>query len=163
MKMQNKSFAIVLDEYGGMHGIITMNDLISRLIGDFSSDNEEAPQRTQIALEKIDENLWTVRGNVPLSDIVRETGAELPVDDVDTFSGMVFSALGSIPDDGATMELDASGLHIRVLEIVDHQIESAEFSLIDPPKVEDEDDDDSDELFPRKKKKDDDADARDSE
>ena len=161
MKMQNKSFAIVLDEYGGMHGIITMNDLISRLIGDFSSDNEEAPQRIQIALERTDDNLWTVRGNVPLADIVRETGAELPVDEVDTFSGMVFSALGSIPDDGATMELDASGLHICVLEIVDHQIELAEFSLIDPPKAEEEDEDDSSELFPRRKKKDDDPAARD--
>ena len=160
MKTQNKSFAIVLDEYGGMHGIITMNDLISRLIGDFSSDNEEAPQRIQMELEKTGENLWTVRGNVPLSDIIRETGAELPADEVDTFSGMVFSVLGSVPEDGATMELDASGLHIRVLQIVDHQIELAEFSLIDPPKVEEDEDDDSDELFPRKKKKDDESAAR---
>lgn len=161
MKTQNKSFAIVLDEYGGMHGIITMNDLISRLIGDFSSDNEEAPQRVQPELEKTGENLWVVRGNVPLSDIVRETGADLPVDDVDTFSGMVFSVLGSVPDDGATMELDAGGLHIRVLEITDHQIESAEFSLLDPPTPEDAEDDDSDELFPRKKKKDDESVSRD--
>lgn len=162
MKTQNKSFAIVLDEYGGMHGIITMNDLISRLIGDFSSDNEEAPQRTQIELEQTGENLWTVRGNVSLSDIVRETEAELPVDEVDTFTGMVFSELGSVPDDGEEIiELDAYGLHIRILDIREHQIELAEFSLLDPPTDDDDEDDDDDELFSRKKKnKDEESDER---
>lgn len=159
MKTQNKSFAIVLDEYGGMHGIITMNDLISRLIGDFSSDSETAPMRTQIALERTGDNLWTVRGNVALTDIVRETEAQLPVDEVDTFSGMVFSEIGAVPDDGATVELDAHGLHIRVLEIREHQIELAEFSLLIPPVQAEEDEDDA-ELFPRRRKKDDESEIK---
>ena len=162
MKTQNKSFAIVLDEYGGMHGIITMNDLISRLIGDFGNDNEQPTARSEQELEKLEDNKWIVRGNVSLSDIVRETEAELPVDEVDTFSGMVFSELGSVPDDGMTMELDAYGLHIRVCEIREHQIELAEISLLDPPKEDDEDDDD-DELFPRRKKHEDDGEKQQDE
>ncbi|MBQ8510955.1 MAG: HlyC/CorC family transporter [Clostridia bacterium] len=140
MKAENKSFGVVLDEYGGMRGIITMNDLITRLVGDLSSEDNNKDDVPQ--LEKLDSLTWRLHGNVELKDIAEEIGVPLPVDDFDTFSGMVFSELGSIPSDGSTFEIEAYGLLIKVDAVVDHQVESATICLIEPPKAEDEEDED---------------------
>ncbi len=135
MKSQGKSFAIVLDEYGGMLGIVTMNDLISRLVGELGSE-EPSMAKPEAVIEQIGELTWSITGNVSIDEIGEATGLEMPEDDFDTFSGMVFSEYGSIPDDGAVFELDAFGLHINVTEVVDHMIEKAKITLIDIPEAE---------------------------
>ena len=138
MKSKHKSFAVVLDEYGGMRGIITLYDLIERLVGKLGSDEQTLNPHDMPSIERIDSNTWKLSGRVPIEEIEKETGLELPSDDFDTFSGLVFSELGSVPDDGTSFEIDAYGMHIKVTSVRDHQIESA---LICVVPVEPEEDD----------------------
>ncbi len=123
MKKNNKSFAVVLDEYGGMYGIITMNDLISQLLGDLAREEEEA-QNVSYSITAQSEDTWRLKGNVPIEEIAEAVGIELPDEEFETFSAMVFSELGSIPEDGERIEITAWGMKIGVEELSDHMIES---------------------------------------
>jgi len=134
MKKDRKHFAIVLDEYGGMNGIITMNDLLEELVGDLEDDAsipEEPPM-----IERVDSKTWKVQGAAPLSMVSEQLGVLLPEEDYDTFGGLVFGLLGYIPDDGATPELEEYGLTIKVIDIKDHQLEKAMVCLSDKPVAE---------------------------
>jgi putative hemolysin len=132
MKEGHKSFAVVLDEYGGMRGIITLYDLIERLVGSFGTEEPFTGRKAAPKIERKDSSTWSLTGSVPLDDIEEELGIELPSDDFDTFSGLVFSELGTIPDDGTTFEIDAYGMHIKVTSVRDHLIESALICLLEP-------------------------------
>lgn len=121
MKKTHNHFAVVLDEYGGMVGIVTMSDLLEQLVGDLETEDIALNQEQDI--ERIDSSTWKIRGCATLDDVAKELSISLPVDDYDTFSGFIFGSYGSIPEDGTTFELDANSLHIQVLSIVDHKIE----------------------------------------
>lgn len=123
MKNNRQHFAIVLDEFGGMDGIVTMNDLLEELVGDLE-DDMSVPEEP-LAIERIDSETWKIRGSAPLGEVVEQLGVPLPENEYDTFGGFVFGRLGYIPDDGSTPELDEYGLHIKVSKIVDHQLEKA--------------------------------------
>lgn len=123
MKNNRQHFAIVLDEFGGMDGIVTMNDLLEELVGDLE-DDMSVPEEP-LAIERIDSETWKIRGSAPLGEVVEQLGVPLPENEYDTFGGLVFGRLGYIPDDGSTPELDEYGLHIKVSKIVDHQLEKA--------------------------------------
>jgi putative hemolysin len=123
MKNNRQHFAIVLDEFGGMDGIVTMNDLLEELVGDLE-DDVSVPEEP-LAIERIDSETWKIRGSAPLGEVVEQLGVPLPENEYDTFGGFVFGSLGYIPDDGSTPELDEFGLHIKVSKIVDHQLEKA--------------------------------------
>lgn len=122
--------AVVLDEYGGMTGIVTINDLVEQLVGDLG---EEDICRSAIPLiEAVDSRTWRIRGEAPLEEVAQALGVTLPCEDFDTFNGLVFGAVATIPEDGATIEVETAGLIIRVTEIRDHQAESALVCLAEP-------------------------------
>jgi len=125
MKKSRHIMAIVLDEYGGVEGIVTLNDLIEQLVGDLGEDTaEEAAAEPHI--EQRDENTWAIIGNVELSDIEHALGVDIGMEDVDTFSGLVFAELDMIPNDGEqNIELEFNGLHIHIAHVEDHQISYA--------------------------------------
>jgi putative hemolysin len=126
MKTRRNHFAVVLDEYGSMDGIITMNDLLEELVGDLT-EGDDAPELPLI--EKKGAGLWRVSGAASLDRLSRETGVKLPEENYDTFGGFVFTLLGRIPEDGEVLELEVEGLKISVTEIKDHRLESALVSL----------------------------------
>ncbi|MEG0823150.1 MAG: hemolysin family protein [Erysipelotrichaceae bacterium] len=122
MKQTHNHFAIVLDEYGGMVGIVTMSDLLEQLVGDL----DDIPGNTTINdFEKMKNEAWKIHSNISLDELNNKFGTNIPTDDYDTLSGWVFSIHGNIPMDGTTFELDACGLHINVTQIKDHRIEEA--------------------------------------
>ncbi len=123
MKKSRRHFAIVLDDHGGMSGIITMNDLLEQLVGDLEDDETVVEEPTLI--ERIDSHTWKIQGPVSLEGVSKELNVELPVDEYDTFGGFVFGMLGYIPEDGSTPELEEWGLTIKVMEIKEHQLEKA--------------------------------------
>ena len=130
MKKSRSAMAVVLDEYGGMVGIITMNDLIEELVGDLGEESE-ALEAAEPHIRKLDENSWAVYGNVELWELEEALGIHFHQDEVDTFTGLVFSALDMIPDDGAqSIHLDMEGLSVDVLDIREHQISYARVSKI---------------------------------
>ena len=125
MKKSRNSMAVVLDEYSGMVGIVTLQDLVEELVGDLNDDipNQDDPEPY---IEKVDDNNWKIYGNVALELLEEATGLELATDDYDTFTGMVFDALGAVPADGEqkiTLELER--IVIRIQMIKAHQIEEA--------------------------------------
>lgn len=126
MKKTRNSLAVVLDEYGGMVGIVTLNDLIEELVGDLQDDTGEE-NINEPHIEKLSEDTWLIVGNVELSEIEEELGIEIHAEDVNTFSGLVFDELDGIPDDGKyDIQLEYDGLHIHVKQIREHQIALAE-------------------------------------
>ena len=138
MKETRNHFAVVLDEYGGTAGVVTMNDLLEQIVGDLETEVEEENIIPEI--ESIGENTWRIQGCAPLEEVAEELGIELPVEEYETFGGFVFSSYGSIPDDGTTLELDIDNLHVNVTEIRDHRVESSIVILSVPEGDEDEDD-----------------------
>lgn len=128
MQKTKNHFAVVLDEYGGLGGIITMSDLLEEIVGTLSNDTDEAEEEDIVEL---DANTWKVAGSCDI-DVVSETlGIDLPVEEYNTFAGMVLSELGEIPEDGATPELEAYGLTIKVTDISEHRIEWTKVALIE--------------------------------
>jgi len=127
MKKDRHTLAVVLDEYGGMTGIITINDLVEQLVGDLGSDDEEDDVKQ---IELISEGVWKVHGSVLLEELSEELGIALPTEEHDTFNGLIFNALGSIPEDGVDIEVEVAGLQVKVTEIIDHQVETAIIRLI---------------------------------
>ena len=120
MKRTGNYFAIAIEEYGGMSGIVTLRDLLEILVGELYDDEDEEEPDDIVARD----GTWEIQGITDLGDVAKELDVELPVDDYDTFGGFICGVLGEVPEDGSTFELDAAGLHIRVLKVEDHRIET---------------------------------------
>ena len=114
MKKERKHFAVVLDEYGGLSGVISMHDLMELLVGDLDESDKE--------IVAIGENTWKISGGASLDDVAEELELKLPVEEYDTFGGYIFGELGKIPDDGAKFELEAGGMKIQVEKVENHRI-----------------------------------------
>lgn len=129
MKKTGNFFAIVLDEYGGFSGIVTVQDIIEQIVGDFPDDGES--EETEAAdIEAVGENKWRIRGTALLQDVCRELKISLPTEDYDTFGGYVFGLYGSVPDDGSTIAIDTDLIHINVIKINEHRAEINEVTLL---------------------------------
>lgn len=120
MKRTRNKLAVVLDEYGGMIGIVTLNDLVEQLVGELGDD--ELQENAEIPIEKLDENTWKITGDAPLKAVAQALGIDFHNKSFDTFNGFVFDALGTIPPDGTKTELEAAGLSITLTEIRDHHL-----------------------------------------
>ncbi|MCD8036863.1 MAG: hemolysin family protein [Clostridiales bacterium] len=123
MKKTHNYFAVVLDEYGGMTGIVTMNDLLEQIVGDL--DEEPSPEEEEPEIERIDSSTWKIQGGADLEEVAETLDIDLPVDEYDTFGGYIFGNYGTIPDDGMKFEISLPPLQIRVTEIKDHRIKKA--------------------------------------
>ena len=123
MKKNRNHFAVVLDEHGGMMGIVTMKDLLEELVGNLNDDISSPPELPLI--KKTGPETWIVNGAISLDKAAQELGVPLPVDRYDTFSGFVFSLLGGIPEDGTQAELEDGELNIKVLVVREHRLEKA--------------------------------------
>lgn len=133
MQKAKNHFAVVLDEYGGLGGIITMSDLLEEIVGTLSGEDDEIKEEDII---QIDSNTWKILGSADI-DLVSETlGIDLPIEEYNTFAGLILSELGEIPADGTTPELEAFGLQIKVTKIADHRIESTKVAVLE--KVQDD-------------------------
>ncbi len=117
-KRKRMHIAIVADEYGGILGIATMEDLLEELVGDIWDEDEEIEQQ----YKKLSENCYEVSGDMQVEDLLELF--DIPEKEVDTDSqsvgGWVFEKLGIIPKKNQTLELN--GLQIKVAEVKDKRI-----------------------------------------
>ncbi len=118
MKAGNRRFAIVLDEFGGMEGVITINDLVEELVGELESEAGD--------VEMLSDGKWRAVGSASLDEITAVTGVEFPDEEYDTLGGLIFSQLDSIPEDGAKFEVEIGDLIIMVTDVRDHRVMSAD-------------------------------------
>ena len=115
---QKLHIAIVLDEYGGTAGIITIEDIIEEVMGEITDEYEDKPPETIL---RIDASTIEVDARVHIDDINEEMDIELPEDeDYDTIGGFVFSHLGCIPDDNETFEYE--GLKFTITDVESRKI-----------------------------------------
>ena len=137
MKKNKTYLAIVLDEYGGMHGIVTFTDIIKCIVGDFNDDTDE--EASEEPIQSLgDNNKWKISGIALLSNVEEALGIKLEDEDSDTFGGYVLGLYGSIPEDGTVFELSTETLDISVECIKEHKIEKAIVTLKLPEETEEE-------------------------
>jgi putative hemolysin len=137
MKQHKESIAIVLDEYGGVRGLITVTDLVECLVGEFAETDED--EETVEPIVQLDERSWQINGSLTISDLEDALNMEISDCDSDTFSGFAMGLYGSIPEDGSTFEVENDLFEIHVLEIREHRIESAILTLKEQNAEEEED------------------------
>lgn len=128
MKMSRNHFAVVIDEHGGVSGIVSINDLLEELVGDLDDDLSE-PVKAPL-IEPLEDGVWSISGAAPLFEVAKVLGVVLPCVEYESFAGMVFSLLGTIPPDGSTPEIKAYGISIKVTEINEHRLEKAIVTLV---------------------------------
>ena len=123
MRKDRHMMAVVLDEYGGMSGIVTINDLVELLVGDLC---DEVVEEEVVDIKQLGEDSWIIQGSALLEEIAEELQVSLAdSEEFDTFSGYVLHELESIPEDGAEVTIEIDRLHISAARIKDHQVESA--------------------------------------
>ena len=126
MQGRKTHFAVVVDEYGGTSGIITMEDLMEELVGDIYDEFD--PQDEQ-EIVPLGENLWRISGSAPLEDVAEALGVEFSEDEeAETLGGLVFARLDVIPADGTHPVVVTDGLRIQVETLADRRVEWARVS-----------------------------------
>ncbi len=117
MKKNRLAVAVVLDEYGGTSGLVTMEDILEEIVGEIEDeyDNEEE------GIQMIQENEFVVDGSTRLEDFNEMVGCRLESDEVDTIAGYVLLVLGNFPHGGE--EIEADGLRIIVEEMEKNRVE----------------------------------------
>lgn len=130
MQKEKVHIAIVVDEYGGTEGIITMEDLLEEIVGNIYDEFDEPEQPEIVPLA---ENEWRVTGSTPISSLVDDLDLPLPEsDDYDTLGGMIVTRLNAIPKDGEELDLEVNGVALHVEKIQEHRIESVVIRLLVP-------------------------------
>lgn len=114
-KMQ---MAIVLDEYGGTSGIITMEDIIEELVGNIFDEYDDV----ELDYEKIDENTFIINGNVSIHDAKKILEVNIPEGDYDTLSGYLIEELGRIPEDDENPVIETQNVTYKIEEYEDKRI-----------------------------------------
>lgn len=123
---QNKvHIAIVLDEYGGTAGLVTIEDIVEELIGEIADEFEPpAPE----SIRRLDDLTADIDARLSIKEVNDELGLSFPEDqDYETVGGFVFSTLGRIPEAGE--ELDYENVHIRVLDAEERKINRLRLSI----------------------------------
>ena len=135
MQKKKMHMAIVVDEYGGTCGLVTMEDLLEEIVGDIYDEFDPLKEQEIAQLEP---NLWRVEGSVDLETLGETLNVELPLDDeFDTLGGLVYSRMSAIPEDGATPVVEAFGLRIQVEKIEDRRVESTLVSKLETAEARD--------------------------
>ncbi len=149
MKETRNYFAIVVDEYGGTNGVITIHDLLELLVGDMDDKDEVVVEEIVCLNEETRE--WKILGSASLTEVAEALGITFDTEDCDTFGGYIFGILGEIPDDGSTLDLETDDLQIKVESVLDHRIESTLVTVKE--RVVDEDDENLDDEDEEKEEK----------
>ena len=138
-QMQDKKthMAIVIDEYGGTSGLVTMEDLLECIVGNIYDEFDPVEE---LEIAKLNDNLWKVAGTAPLDELAEELQIDIPEsEEYDTLSGLIMDHLNAVPEDDTTFEIDILRMHIKVTEIKDRRIEWTYISL-NPEENPDEED-----------------------
>lgn len=122
MKQERNYFAVIIDEYGGMSGIVTLHDLMEALVGEMEEKEEEEEPED---IELLEENTWRIQGYANLEEVAKELHCILPTDTYETFSGFVCGMIGRVPEDGETFVWEGKILRVEVLKVQGHMIREA--------------------------------------
>lgn len=119
MKIKKVYFAVLLDEYGGMTGIVTLHDIIETLLGEIQEDDDiEEPD----PIQQIDADQFRIYGQADIEDVEKALGISLEDEDCDTFGGYILNHYGQIPDEGSHFKVSLDLMDVYVKEVKNHRI-----------------------------------------
>lgn len=119
MKIKKVYFAVLLDEYGGMTGIVTLHDIIETLLGEIQEDDDiEEPD----PIQQIDADQFRIYGQADIEDVEKALGISLEDEDCDTFGGYILNHYGQIPDEGSHFKVNLDLMDVYVKEVKNHRI-----------------------------------------
>lgn len=119
MKIKKVYFAVLLDEYGGMTGIVTLHDIIETLLGEIQEDDDiEEPD----PIQQIDADQFRIYGQADIEDVEKTLGISLEDEDCDTFGGYILNHYGQIPDEGSHFKVSLDLMDVYVKEVKNHRI-----------------------------------------
>ncbi len=124
---QNQHLAIVIDEYGSMEGIVTLEDVLEEIVGEIE-DEFDLPDES---VERVDESTIRIDGTFPIDDFNEQFGVDMPQEDYHTVAGFVFGLLGRGAEPGD--EVDYPGLHFRVDDVEGSRIQRLTVTFVPPP------------------------------
>ena len=127
MRQHKEYLAVVLDEYGGMLGIVTMTDLVECIVGEITTPDDDEEEIEEIEL--VSEGSWSIAGSASISEVEEAIGINFSDNDSDTISGFVLGLYGSVPEDGTSVELSTDELDIVIEEIKDHKVNRVTITL----------------------------------
>jgi CBS domain containing-hemolysin-like protein len=126
-KRTKNHFAVVVDEYGAMVGVCTLEDLIEEIVGEIEDEFDVQEEQ----LVQVDEDTWRIDGMFPIEEFNERFNTELPEEDFHTVAGFVFGQLGRAPEPGDDVSYD--GLRFDVLEVEGNRIERMAVTFVERP------------------------------
>lgn len=119
MKIKKVYFAVLLDEYGGMTGIVTLHDIIETLLGEIQEDDDiDEPD----PIQQIDADQFRIYGQADIEDVEKALGISLEDEDCDTFGGYILNHYGQIPDEDSHFKVSLDLMDVYVKEVKNHRI-----------------------------------------
>ncbi len=118
LQKSNTHLAIIIDEYGGTAGIVTLEDLLEEIVGNIFDEDDEVERD----IEKQDNNTFIINGTTSLDVVSEFLNVQLPIDEYDTLSGFIIGELGRIPNKGDDLTLEYNNLIFKVKELDDKRI-----------------------------------------
>ena len=140
MSAKKIQMAIVVDEYGGTAGILTLEDLVEAIMGNIQDEYDHEDEE----ISKIDDNTFTVDGTIDIEEIEELLGKNLPEGDYETLAGFIIDQLQFLPKDGEMNEVEFENVKFTVLKVDERRIEKIKVEITPVEVEEDEDEEDDD-------------------
>ncbi|HJG22656.1 HlyC/CorC family transporter [Enterococcus durans] len=136
MKKTQNQMAILLDEYGGVVGLATLEDLLEEIVGEIDDESDEVEN----LYEKVDEHEYIIQGRMLIDEFNEAFDSDLHMSDVDTMAGYLITALGMIPDEGEKLSFDVDNITLISQEMEGSRILKIRVLFHDPEEMEAEPD-----------------------
>lgn len=127
-RVSRNHMAIVVNEYGGVAGLVTIEDLLEQIVGEIDDEHDDAPTEDE-HVEQTGQGRYEIEALMPIEEFNERFGAELSDEEYDTIGGLFTAALGHLPEVGEELEL--GGFHLRVLESDGRRLHTLELRLAD--------------------------------
>ncbi len=132
MTEKRTQMAVVVDEYGGTAGIVTLEDIVEAIVGNIQDEYDDEDEE----ISKINETTFTIDGMTNLEEVAELTGTELPEGSYDTVAGFIIKELGLLPEEGKTYEVNYKNLKLTVLSVDERRIDKVRVEIL--PSTENE-------------------------
>ncbi len=140
MTSKHTQMAVVVDEYGGTAGLVTIEDIIEAIVGNIQDEYDDEEEE----ISKINETTFTIDGLTDIDELDEIIGKDLPEGDYDTVAGYIISRLGYLPKQDEHSEVMFENIRFTVLEVENRRIEKVKVEILPLPDKDEDEDDDSD-------------------
>lgn len=136
LQLAKTHIAIVIDEYGGTAGIVTIEDLVEEIVGNIFDEYDEE----LIDFKKLTDDTYEVSGMMNLEELEERFEVGFPIDEYETLSGFIISLIGKIPESDDVSEVIFKNLHFKIAQVTEKRIEKVILTVLPTPENEDDED-----------------------